>query len=75
MSQESPLEAALEQVEQSAAAARAKRALHSADKGVGVITAEDFLAGIQQRAQAAQHRIRAAVDCLPTRSNRADTRG
>ena len=48
-------------VEQSAAVARAKKALRAADKGVGLITADDFLAGMQQRAQAAQHRIRAAV--------------
>ena len=47
--------------EQSAAVARATKALRSADKGVGLITADDFLAGMHQRAQAAQHRIRAAV--------------
>lgn len=47
--------------EQNAAVARAKKALRSADKGVGLITADDFLAGMQQRAQAAQHRIRLAV--------------
>jgi len=47
--------------EQNAAVARAKKALRSADKGVGLMTADDFLAGMQQRAQAAQHRIRAAV--------------
>ena len=71
MKQERSIGAALEQGErgergeQDAAAARAKKALHSADNGVGVITAVDFLAGMQQRAQAAQHRIRAAVDSLP----------
>jgi hypothetical protein len=48
-------------VEQNAAVARANKALHSADIGVGVITADDFMAGMQRRAQAAQHRIRAAV--------------
>ena len=47
--------------EQSAAVARATKALRSADKGVGLITADDFLASMHQRAQAAQHRIRAAV--------------
>ncbi len=47
--------------EQSAAVARAKKALRSADKGVGVISAEDFLAGMEQRAKAAQLRIREAV--------------
>jgi hypothetical protein len=46
--------------EQSAAIARAKAALHSAGKGVGVMTADDFLADMQQRAKAAQGRIRAA---------------
>lgn len=48
-------------VEQNAAIARARKALRSADKGVGVMTADDFLAGMQQRAKTAQGRIRAAV--------------
>jgi len=47
--------------EQNAAVARATKALRSADVGVGLISTEDFLAGMQQRAEAAQHRIRAAV--------------
>ena len=47
--------------EQNAAIARAKRALRSADKGVGLMTADDFLVGMRQRATAAQQRIRAAV--------------
>jgi hypothetical protein len=47
--------------EQRAAIARAKKALRSADKGVGMMTADDFLDGMQQRAQAAQGRIRTAV--------------
>jgi hypothetical protein len=47
--------------EQRAASARAKKALRSADKGAGVMTADDFLSGMQQRAKAAQGRIRAAV--------------
>ncbi|MDE1949036.1 MAG: hypothetical protein KGL43_05035 [Burkholderiales bacterium] len=47
--------------EQNAAIARAKKALRSVDKGVGLITAEDFLAGMEQRAEAAQLRIREAV--------------
>lgn len=48
-------------VEQNAAVARAKKALRSADKGVGLLTAEDFLAGMGQRATAAQQRIREVV--------------
>lgn len=47
--------------EQNAAIARAKKALRQVDKGAGVLTADDFLAGMQQRAEAAQKRIRAAV--------------
>jgi hypothetical protein len=47
--------------EQKAAVARAKKALRSAGKGVGVITPEAFLAGMEQRAKAGQARIRAAV--------------
>ncbi len=47
--------------EQNAAVARAKKALGAAEKGVGLMTADDFLAGMQKRAQAAQHRIRSAV--------------
>jgi len=54
-------------VEQSAAVARAKKALRDADKGVGVLTAEDFLAGMEQRAKAAQKRIREAVAAKNTR--------
>jgi hypothetical protein len=47
--------------EQNAAAARAKKALRLAGKGVGVITTEEFLGGMRERAEAAQQRIRAAV--------------
>lgn len=47
--------------EQNAAVARAKKALRSADKGVGMITAEDLLAGMALRAKAAQQRIRNAA--------------
>lgn len=47
--------------EQNAAVARAKKALRSADKEVGLMTAEDFLAGMHQRAKQAQQRIRAAA--------------
>ncbi len=47
--------------EQNAAVARAKRALRNADKGAGLLTADEFLAGMAQRAQAAQQRIREAV--------------
>ncbi len=48
-------------IEQNAAVARAKKALRNADKGAGLMTAEDFLAGMEQRAQDAQRRIREAV--------------
>jgi hypothetical protein len=54
--------------EQNAAVARAKKALRRADKGVGLITAEDFLAGMEQRAKAAQQRIRAAAAVKNKRS-------
>jgi hypothetical protein len=47
--------------EQNAAIGRAKKALRSAEKGVGLITAEDFLLGMEQRAKDAQRRIREAV--------------
>lgn len=47
--------------EQNAAVARAKKALRSADKEVGLMTAEDFLAGMNRRAKQAQQRIRAAA--------------
>ena len=47
--------------EQNATVARAKKAMRLADKGVGLIEADDFLAGMQERALAAQRRIRFAV--------------
>lgn len=47
--------------EQKAAVARAKKALRSAEKSVGVMLAEDFLADMEQRATAAQQRIRETV--------------
>ena len=47
--------------EQNAAVARAKKALQSADMGVGLMAAEEFLAGMEQRASAAQERIRTSV--------------
>ena len=47
--------------EQKTAIARAKKALRSADKGVGLMTADEFLVGMRQRATAAQQRIRTAV--------------
>lgn len=47
---------------QNAAVARAKKALHNAEKGVGLMTAEDFLEGMEQRALGARLRIRVAVD-------------
>lgn len=54
--------------EQNAAVARAKKALRSADKGVGLLTAEDFLAGMARRAKAAQQRIREAAAAKNKRS-------
>ena len=47
--------------EQKTAVARAKRALRSAEKSVGLMRPEEFLAGMEQRAVAAQQRIREAV--------------
>lgn len=47
--------------EQNAAIARAKRALRNADEGVGLLTADELLAGMEQRAKAAQQRIRESV--------------
>jgi hypothetical protein len=47
--------------QQSAAVARAKKALRLADKGVGLIGVDDLLSAMRQRAEAAQRRIRAAV--------------
>lgn len=55
-------------VGQKAAVARAKKALRAADKAVGLMTADDFLAGMQQRAQLAQQRIRAAVSARNKRA-------
>jgi hypothetical protein len=48
-------------LQQNAAVARARKALRLADKGVGLMTAEALLAGMEQRAKAAQQRIREAV--------------
>lgn len=47
--------------EQNAAIARAKEALRCADSGSGLMTAEDFLSGMETRAMAAQQRIRGAM--------------
>jgi hypothetical protein len=47
--------------EQNAAVARAKKALRDADKGLGLVPAADFLAGMDERARVAQQRIRAAA--------------
>jgi hypothetical protein len=55
--------------EQDAAVARAKKALRLADKGVGLMTGEEFLAGMHARAQVAQKRIRAAVAAKNKRSS------
>lgn len=46
---------------QNAAVARAKKALRSADRGVGLMPLEDFMAGMEQRASAARQRIREAA--------------
>jgi hypothetical protein len=54
--------------EQDAAVARAKKALRLAEKGVGLVTAAEFLAGMHARAQRAQKRIRAAVAAKIKRS-------
>ena len=54
--------------EQDAAVARAKKALRSADKGVGLMTAEDFLAGMAQQVKAAQQRIREAATARKKRA-------
>lgn len=47
--------------EQNAAVARAIKALRDADKGAGLVTGEDFLAGMSRRATVAQQRIREAA--------------
>ncbi|MEI6029206.1 MAG: YlcI/YnfO family protein [Betaproteobacteria bacterium] len=47
--------------EKNAALSRAEAALSQADKGLGMMTAEDFLAGMEQRAQSAKQRIQKAV--------------
>lgn len=54
--------------EQNAAVARAKKTLRSADRGVGLMTAESFLAGMAQRAKAAQRRIR---ECAAAKNKRS----
>jgi hypothetical protein len=54
--------------QQNAAVARAKKALRYADKGVGLMTSEDFLAGMEHRAQAAQQRIRERLAAKNKRS-------
>lgn len=56
--------------EQNAAVARAKKALRKADKGEGLMTAADFMAGMAQRAQTAQQRIREAVAARSKRAGR-----
>lgn len=47
--------------EQNAAVARARKALRGAVKGAGLLTTEELLAGMEQRAHAAQRRIREAT--------------
>jgi hypothetical protein len=60
--------------EQNAAIARAKKALRSASKGAGLMAADDFLAGMRQRATTAQRRIRAAQASLAARKAKKDDR-
>ena len=55
--------------EQDAAVARAKKALRLANKGVGLMPAEEFLTGMHVRAEGAQKRIRAAVAAKNKRSS------
>ena len=47
--------------EQNAAVTRATKALRSADKGKGLMKADDFLVNMGKRATAGQQRIREAV--------------
>ena len=47
--------------EQNSAVARARKALRNADRGVGLMTGDELLAGMEQHAQAAQQRIREAI--------------
>ncbi|MCK6433881.1 MAG: hypothetical protein HUU30_16795 [Burkholderiaceae bacterium] len=54
--------------EQNAAVARAQEALRSADKGAGLMSAEDFLSGMELRAKDAQRRIREAVSARNKRA-------
>lgn len=56
--------------EQNAAAARALTALRLADKGEGLMTADEFLAGMERRAKAAQQRIREAASAGSRRKAR-----
>lgn len=54
--------------EQDAAVSRARKALRLADKGVGLMSAEEFLVRMHERALGAQQRIRAAVAAKIKRS-------
>jgi hypothetical protein len=47
--------------EQNAAVARAKKALRNAERGIGLMSAEELMKGMEQRAEAARLRIREAV--------------
>lgn len=53
---------------QQAAVARARESLRAVDEGEGVMTSDEFLARMQQRAESARARIRTAV---AARSKRA----
>lgn len=54
--------------EQNAAVSRARKALRNAGKGIGLMTAEGFLSGMEQRAEAAQRRIREAASAGKNRA-------
>ena len=47
--------------EQNAAVARAKKALRNAERGIGLMSTEELMKGMEQRAEAARLRIREAV--------------
>jgi len=55
-------------VEQNAAIGRAKQAWRRAADGEDLLSAEDFLAGMAQRAMVAQQRIRDAVASMKRRT-------
>lgn len=56
--------------EQSAAIERAEAALRLAERGIGLVQAEEFLAGMDQRAQQAQARIQGLLADRPPPAER-----